>query len=168
MRGMIVSFDLDDTLFVPEDKFKTEQQPRFPYQLIYRERLRLGTVELLKWIRSQKIELWIYTTSFRSQGYIRGLFKCYGIRLDQVINGERHAKEVQAGRREAMPSKYPGKYKIDLHIDDDISVAQNGRTLGFRVALVGMQEDGWTERIKGEIERVKEMKERREHAHQTR
>ena len=165
---MIVSFDLDDTLFVAEGKFATEKQPRFPYNLIYRERLRLGTVELMRWIRSQNIELWIYTTSFRSQGYIRGLFRCYGIRLDQIVNGERHAKEVQAGRREAMPSKYPGKYKIDLHIDDDVSVAQNGRTLGFRVALVGGPEDGWTERIKEEIEKVRLLKERMEHAHQAR
>ena len=165
---MIVSFDLDDTLFVPEGKFETEKQPRFPWNLIYRERLRFGTVELMKWIRSQGIGLWIYTTSFRSQGYIRGLFKCYGIRLDQIVNGERHAKEVQAGRREAMPSKYPGKYKIDLHIDDDISVAQNGRMLGFRVALVGGPEDGWTERIREEINRVRMLKERRENEHPAR
>lgn len=165
---MIVSFDLDDTLFVAEDKFQTEKPPRFPYGLIYRERLRLGTVGLMKWIREQNIELWIYTTSFRSQGYIRGLFRCYGIRIDQIVNGERHAKEVQAGRREAMPSKYPGKYKIDLHIDDDVSVAQNGRTLGFRVLLVGDPEEGWAERIKEEIIKVRNLKERKEHAHQTR
>ena len=165
---MIVSFDLDDTLFVPEGKFRTEPRLKFPYHLIYRERLRQGTVGLMKWIRSEGIELWIYTTSFRSQGYIRGLFKCYGIRLDQVVNGERHAKEVQAGRREAMPSKYPGKYKIDLHIDDDVSVAQNGRTLGFRVALVGGEEEGWAERIKEEINKVRMLKERRENAHPSR
>ncbi len=165
---MIVSFDLDDTLFVPEDKFETEKPPRFPYNLIYRERLRLGTVELMKWIRSEGIELWIYTTSFRSQVYIRGLFKCYGIKPDQIVNGERHAREVQAGRREAMPSKYPGRYKIDLHIDDDVSVEQNGRTLGFRVAIIGGPEDGWVERIKREIEKVRELKEKKEHAHQTR
>ncbi len=65
----------------------------------------------------------MYTTSFRSEQYIRGLFRCYGIKFDNIVNGARHAREVQAGHTEAMPSKYPSKYRIDLHIDDDRSVA---------------------------------------------
>ncbi len=152
---MIVSFDLDDTLFVPEDGFRVEKPLRFPYNLIYKERLRLGTVELMRWIRAENIGLWIYTTSFRSQSYIRGLFRRYGITVDQIVNGKRHALEVQGSRREAMPSKYPCRYKIDLHVDDDVSVLQNGRTFGFRVLLVAGDEDGWTDRVKNEIERVK-------------
>ena len=152
---MIVSFDLDDTLFVSESKFKTEPQLKFPWNHIYRERLRLGTVALMKYIRQKNIQLWIYTTSYRSERYIRGLFRHYGIRLDQVINGKRHAEEVQAGRAEAMPSKYPSKYRIDLHIDDDISVYQNGKIYGFRVFIVRGQDDDWTDQIKREIEKIK-------------
>lgn len=67
-RGIImkVSFDLDDTLFVPKEKFKTEQALKFPFCLIYKERLRFGTKKLMEYIRRQGIELWIYTTSYRS------------------------------------------------------------------------------------------------------
>lgn len=152
---MIVSFDLDDTLFVSPEKFKTENALKFPYNKIYKERLRLGTVELLNYIKSKDIQLWIYTTSFRSERYIRGLFKHYGIQLDFIVNGERHAKEVQSGKTDAMPSKYPCKYRIALHIDDDISVAQNGKTYGFKVFLVGEQDDEWVEKIKNEIDKIK-------------
>lgn len=116
---MIISFDLDDTLFVTPDEFKTEKELKFPLNKIYKERLRYRTIRLFNYIRHQNTQLWIYTTSFRSERYIRGLFKCYGIKLDHVINGTRHAKEVQADKKEPMPSKYPGKYRIDLHIDDD-------------------------------------------------
>lgn len=42
-----------------------------------------------------------------------------------------------------MPSKCPNYYHIDLHVDDDLSVAQNGRSNGFRVFLVGAQDDDW-------------------------
>ena len=150
---MRVSFDLDDTLFVSPENFKTEAELKFPFNKIYKERLRLGTIELMKWIREQGIELWVYTTSFRSEGYIRGMFRCYGIKLDSVVNGDRHAREVQAGKRETMPSKYPGKYRIDLHIDDDVSVVQNGRTYGFKVFLIGAQDDAWVDKIKQEIMR---------------
>ena len=152
---MIVSFDLDDTLFVSESKFKTEPQLKFPWNHIYRERLRLGTVALMKYIRQKNIQLWIYTTSYRSERYIRGLFRHYGIRLDQVINGKRHAEEVQAGREEEMPSIYKIKYRIDLHIDDDISFYQNGKIYVFRVFIMRGQDDDWTDQIKREIEKIK-------------
>jgi hypothetical protein len=74
------------------------------------------------------------------------------------VNGERHAKEVQGIRVEAMPSKYPGRYRIDLHIDDDVSVAQNGRVYGFKVFIVGPQDDNWVEKIIVEVERIKRIK----------
>lgn len=151
---MKVSFDLDDTLFVSPPNYKTEKELKFPFNKIYKERLRLGTIDLMNWIREQGIELWVYTTSFRTERYIRGLFRCYGIKLDFVVNGERHAREVQADKREPMPSKYPAKYRIDLHIDDDISVVQNGRTYGFKVFLIGGQDDKWIEKIKQEIKEI--------------
>lgn len=71
-----------------------------------------------------------------------------------MVNGERHAREVQRGKGEALPSKYPGKYRIDLHIDDDISVKQNGDTYGFRVHIVGAEDDMWAEKIINRIEEI--------------
>ena len=154
---MIVSFDLDDTLFVSETRFEVEPELHFPRNLIYRDRLRKGTVELMHYIRENGIQLWIYTTSYRSERYIRGLFRAYGVKLDNVINGARHAREVQADHAESMPSKYPSKYRIDLHVDDDVSVAQNGSVYGFNVFLVGGQDSEWAEKIKKEIERIRRM-----------
>ena len=152
---MRVSFDLDDTLFVSPENFKTEKELKFPFNKIFKERLRYGATDLLNFIREQGIELWIYTTSFRSELYIRSLFWCYGVKLDQIVNGERHQKEVQADKRESMPSKYPSKYRIDLHIDDDISVAQNGKTYGFKVFVIGGQDDLWAEKVKQQIMDIK-------------
>lgn len=74
-----------------------------------------------------------------------------------MINGQKHAADVQAKRAESMPSKYPSKYRIDLHIDDDASVAQNGNIYGFRVLIVRDQDDEWTVKVKMEIERIKKM-----------
>lgn len=152
---MRVSFDLDDTLFVSPDNFKTEKELPFPFNKIYKERLRLGTIGLFQYLKEHNTEVWIYTTSYRSESYIRGLFRRYGLRPDVVVNGERHAKEVQGSKEEAMPSKYPGKYRIDLHIDDDVSVAQNGRTYGFKVFIVGEQDDEWDKKIIREVERIR-------------
>ncbi|MBP3459295.1 MAG: HAD family hydrolase [Lachnospiraceae bacterium] len=151
---MIVSFDLDDTLFVSPDNFRVEEELSFPWNMIYKERLRFGTISLLREIQSLGIKVWIYTTSFRSEKYIRRLFRHYGIKLDSVINGSRHEKEVQGNKSEPMPSKYPGKYRIALHIDDDVSVLQNGKVYGFKVHLIGMQDDNWDKRILEQIKNI--------------
>ena len=92
---VIISFDLDDTLFVSDKNFKTEPRLKFPMCIIYKEKLHAGTVALMKYICRQNIKLWIYTTSYRSERYIRGLFRCYGIKLDNVINGEKHKKKYK-------------------------------------------------------------------------
>lgn len=151
---MIISFDLDDTLFVNPEITDTEKPLRFPFNLIYRDRLRLGTIELLSGINNSGIDLWIYTTSFRSERYIKSLFRHYGIKIDNVVNGERHQKEVQGSKKEAMPSKYPSRYRIDLHVDDDISVAQNGKIYGFKVYLIDSGDSCWVGSIRQEIRRI--------------
>ena len=159
---MIVSFDLDDTLYVSPDNFKTEKEPGCPFKLFYKERLRLGTKELFERLQADGFETWIYTTSFRSEGYIRGLFRRYGIKVGQVINGSRHMKEVQGNKTEPMPSKYPGKYRIGLHVDDDISVLQNGKTYGFKVFLIGPQDDEWVEKVINEARRIRDLNSKKE------
>ena len=121
---MIVSFDLDETLFVNPEKVPTEDNLSFPLNKIYKDRLRKGTFELLKWINNNNIELWIYTTSFRSERYIKSIFRHYGIKIDNIINGKRHEKEIQKNNTERLPSKYPAKYHIDLHICLEYSLRQ--------------------------------------------
>ena len=145
---MRISFDLDDTLFVAEeDGFTLEPPLKFPWNRIYKERLRAGTVGLMQRLREMQCEIWVYTTSFRSPFYIRSLFRHYGIRIDEIVNGARHAKEVQAEHSEPMPSKYPAHYRIDLHVDDDKSVLANGQYYGFLVFQIGPPDDEWAEKI---------------------
>lgn len=152
---MRISFDLDDTLFVAaEDGFTLEPPLKFPLNRIFQERLRAGTVALMAKLREMNCEIWVYTTSFRSPFYIRSLFRCYGIRIDEIVNGARHEKEVQAEHKDPMPSKYPSRYRIDLHVDDDRSVLQNGQYYGFRVHQVGPPDDEWAEKILESVRKI--------------
>ena len=151
---MIISFDLDDTLFISPRRCPAE--PQSFYSRASGVYLRKGTVGLLHRLQEQGAQVWVYTTSFRSEGHIRTLFRSYGIRLDGVVNGIRHAREVQAKRAEPMPSKYPGKYRIALHVDDDVSVRQNGELYGFRVYLIHENDEEWAENILAIVERMRE------------
>ena len=140
-RKMRVSFDLDEVLFVSPATHKTEPPLPFPLRNIYRERLRLGTPELIWELQIQGYEVWVYTSSFRSEGYIRRLFRCYGVRLDGIVNGSRHMKEVQRNSRQILPQKLPtaaGQY-------------------GFRAYQLSGQDDDWKEKIIEQADRIRKI-----------
>lgn len=148
---MRVSFDLDEVLFVNPATHKTEPPLRFPFNKIYKERLRLGTSHLIPKLQELGYEVWVYTSSFRSEKYIRSLFKHYGVTFDGIINAERHLKEVQRNRKETLPQKLPNVYHISLHIDDEKVIATYGRKYGFDVFQLDAEDSQWEEKI---IERV--------------
>ena len=156
-RKMRVSFDLDEVLFVSPETHKTEPPLPFPLRNIYRERLRLGTPELIWELQIQGYEVWIYTSSFRSEGYIRRLFRCYGIRLDGIVNGTRHLKEVQRDNRTVLPQKLPNRYRISLHIDDEEVICTAAGQYGFRAYQLNTQDDNWKEKIIEQADRIRKI-----------
>ncbi len=71
---MRVSFDLDEVLFVYPETHKTEPPLKFPLNRIFKERLRLGTPRLINRLQDMGYEVWVYTSSFRTEAYIKSLF----------------------------------------------------------------------------------------------
>ncbi len=155
--NMKISFDLDETLFVNPAEVPIEPALKFPYSIVYKDKLRKGAVELLKEINSSDTELWIYTTSNRSEKYIRGIFRHYGIKIDSIVNAKRHEAEAARGRKN-FPSKYPSVYRIDLHVDDEKSVYENGVAYGFRVYRITNDDAEWADNIRRELERIRRNK----------
>ena len=154
---MRVSFDLDEVLFVSPQTHKTEPPLPFPLNRLFKERLRLGTPDLIRELQELGNEVWIYTSSFRSEKYIRRLFRCYGVRLDGIVNGERHLREVQRGSRTPLPQKLPNRYRISLHVDDENVVCSWGREYGYSTYQLRAQDDDWKEKI---IQKAKEVREK--------
>ena len=154
---MRVSFDLDEVLFVSARTHKTEPPPVFPLDRVFKERLRKGAPELIRKLQDLGFEVWIYTSSFRSEKYIRRLFRCYGVRLDGIVNGERHLREVQRGSKTPLPQKLPNRYRISLHVDDESVVCSWGREYGYSVYQLNAQDDDWAEKI---IQKANEVREK--------
>ena len=158
---MRVSFDLDEVLFVSPKTHKTEPSLPFPLRSFFRERLRLGTPALIHTLQGMGYEVWVYTSSFRSEAYIRRLFRCYGVKFDGIVNGERHLREVQRDRKERLPQKVPSHYRISLHVDDESVIVTSGRQMGFNVYQLDAQDDNWKEKV---IARADEIRRREEQA----
>ena len=84
---MIVSFDLDDTLFVSPSRFKTEEELGFPWNKIYKERLRYGTKALIEKLHNHGIiDPSTGTSLFRTRGQLdNGSWK-NGVYLPYKVN----------------------------------------------------------------------------------
>ena len=155
MNKMRVSFDLDEVLFVLPETHKTEPALRRPLCWIYKERLRLGTPDLINTLQAMGYEVWVYTSSFRSENYIKKLFAHYGVRFDGIVNGSRHLKEVQRDRADKLPQKLPNRYRISLHIDDEAIVCSMGRQYGYNVYQLNAQDDDWKDKIIAQAEIIR-------------
>ena len=154
---MRVSFDLDEVLFVAPETHKTEPPLFFPLNRIFKERLRLGTPDLINSLQSLGYEVWVYTSSFRSERYITSLFRCYGVHFDGIVNGTRHLKEVQRNNRDTLPQKLPNRYRISLHIDDETVICSLGSQYGFKTYQLDAQDDDWKEKIIARAEAIKKI-----------
>ena len=155
---MRVSFDLDEVLFVYPKTHKTEPELTFPFNRIFKERLRLGTPELINKLQELGYEVWVYTSSYRSERYIRWLFKLYGVKFDGIINAQRHNREVQKNSSYILPQKVPNRYHISLHIDEESIICTQGKDFGYEAYQLDAPDDEWKEKIiayAGEIRRKK-------------
>ena len=154
-QKMRISFDLDEVLFVSPKTHKTEPAPIFPFNKIFVERLRLGTPELIRRLQKLGYEVWVYTSSFRSEKYIKGLFRLYGVSFDGIVNGHRHLKEVQRDNKTILPQKLPNRYRISLHVDDEMVICTLGNQYGFKTYHLDAQDDDWKEKIIARADEIK-------------
>ena len=152
---MRVSFDLDEVLFVSPETHKTEAALPVILNRIYKERLRLGTPDLINSLQKMGYEVWVYTSSFRSQRYIKHLFRLYGVKFDGIVNGQRHLAEVQRDRKQILPQKVPSMYRISLHVDDESVICSLGRQYGFEAYQLDAQDDNWMEKVIARAEEIK-------------
>jgi len=144
---MRIAFDLDNTLIRGTHAFALETPTRrFWARLLGKESLRAGVVELVAHCQRRGWEVWVYTTSYRSAGYIRRLFWLHGIRLAGVVNQARHEREVRV-----RSTKYPPQFGIDLLVDDAPGVGLEGERHGFAVLVIDPADAEWVAKVKAQL-----------------
>jgi hypothetical protein len=143
---MRIAFDLDGTLIpLPGSAMAIEPRRLLPW-LIWREPIRKGAPALLRELRSEGHEVWIYTTSLRDPARLRLWFAAFGVRLGGIVNSARHA--VVTSGQSINCSKYPPAFGIDLLIDDAEGVSLEGERFGFSVLRVFEDDPSWCAAVK--------------------
>lgn len=141
---MRIAFDLDDTLIpVIQDTFPVEKPRSWWGRLLAPELIRTGAAELMRTLRRNQCELWVYTTSMRSPRHIRQIFFSYGIRLGGVVNYQKHWQWLVSQTSFPHCSKYPPAFGIDLLIDDSEGVRMEGEQFHFSVLHLHPATEDW-------------------------
>jgi phosphoserine phosphatase len=141
---MIISFDLDDTLIPGTKSFETEDQ-NLLQKLTGIEKIRKGTIELFKELRSRGHSIYVYTTSFRPTLKAKLTFLSYGIPVDKVINQQCHDRELKENRTKC--SKFPPAFGIDIHVDDSQGLKIEGAKFNFRTIILDEKDPAWADKI---------------------
>ena len=143
---MRIAFDIDGTLTpLGRSQFSSVHLP-FPIRIVFREPLREGARQLMRELRADGHDLWIYTTSLRSKTYIHLWFLFFGIRLGGAINGDTRSSALSD--RSVKPSKFPPAFGIDLLIDDSAVVEIEGNINGFTVLVVEPGDVDWASKVR--------------------
>lgn len=143
---MTIAFDLDNTLipYTSNNQFPVEARTLLR-KLFQSEPLRMGTIKLFKSLKSNGHDLWIYTSSERSESYIRKTFLLHGIKLDGVINQQKH--NLKCKKEGISFSKYPPAFGIDLLIDDSHGVELEGREGNFKTLIIASDNTEWVKKV---------------------
>ncbi len=148
-KSLLITFDIDDTIRLHGNSQPSERPVWIWVALLfYREPVRSGFIQLCWDLKAMGCRIGIYTTSSRSIGYIRRWMRCYGLKPELIVNSQLHASVVsQRSTSGRGPSKHPGLFGGDLHIDDSEGVAMESETYGFRSLIVDPEDSGWCGRI---------------------
>jgi FMN phosphatase YigB (HAD superfamily) len=148
---MRISFDLDDTLICYQPGVPAEAPlALWPIRAWLSEPLRLGARELLRELVAQGHTVGVYTTSYRDPQKVRLWLMSYGVRASFAYN-QAHYDHLCKQRGHARLSKDPRLFNIDLHVDNEIIVAEQGEKYGFAVVLVAPEDTGWADRVREAI-----------------
>lgn len=142
-----IAFDLDDTLIPTTTTFAVgSQNAPFPLKLFFKEELRVGTIALMKEL-SHEYDLWIYTTSLRSEFYLKAWFYSMGVKLDGIVNAKIHREALNGGKY-AHFSKAPKAFGISLLIDDSMGVKLECERQGVEVLILDPLDNNWVLKVK--------------------
>ena len=159
------TLDLDEVVFKSEDKKGLEKPLGFPYNLRYKQRLRLGIPALFYALSKRGYDIWVYSSNYYSIDDIRDFFRCYHVYVDGIITGLAK-KNAQTNKKSNKIEKLmSSKYGITLHIDDDMLLRTKKQTAEFEEYKLDVSPDEWAKKaitIIEEIERNEKKKQRRQ------
>ena len=142
-----VALDLDEVIFRTEGNGPLERPLPFPWNRIYKERLRLGVPALFHFLSKNGYDIWLYSAQYYSTDYIQNLFRKYHVKVSGVMTaiGKRAKNAEKDGK--SLEGMIMNKYRWTVHIDNDMVLQIFSGTKDFREFALGGEAEEWSQRI---------------------
>ncbi|MCR4754583.1 MAG: ParB/RepB/Spo0J family partition protein [Lachnospiraceae bacterium] len=138
------TLDLDEVVFRPGDAPFLENRLGFPYSLRYKQRIKLGIPALFYYLSKNGYDIWLYSSKYYSYDDLSDFFKCYKVHVDGIITGMAADKKAGAGRREGIEKLLSNKYKVTLHIDNDMILRTESGSQDFKEHELKVSDETWS------------------------
>ena len=139
-----VTLDLDETVFRKNGDPCLEKALSFPFNRIYKERLRRGIPALFHYMVEQGYDIWVYTAQYYSLEYIRSYFRRYRIPVTGIVTGTAREGGDAGAQFEKMLAV---RYSTTLHIDNGSVLHTRKGSKEYEVYALHSGGDGWTAEI---------------------
>ena len=154
-RTKRASINLDDVVFCQNETEPAEKPLIFPFNKIFRERIRLGIPGLVYALQSAGYDVWFYTTGYASAEYIKHLLRHHRITINGMINGANRLNSARDKNMSSVKDLMDKKYRITLNIDMDTVSWIRSETKEFDQIEIPSDGDNWSQNV---IEIVRKLK----------
>ncbi len=141
-RHKCITMDFDEVLLLGElNKAGTSIESgkaTFPFSLVYKENIRNNASLLIREFQNMGYDVWVYTGSYLSEQYIKGLFFMNHCHVDGVVNGI-NGKKNSNGLRDVFREKYDAI----LHVDNEAVTYVNTKTKKYEIEDINASSDEW-------------------------
>lgn len=142
-RTKCVTIDLDEVLL----SYNTPAP--FPFNLIYKNNLRENVSLIIREFTRLGYDIWIYTGSYMSEQYIKGLFSINKCNIDGIVNG------INGKRNSAkLKNTFREKYDYILHVDREMLICVNTKTKDYETVDIATNESEWAASVTSNIAKL--------------
>ena len=142
-----VALDLDEVVFRPEDDTAVEKPPRFPFNKLFPERVKLGIPALFHYLATSGYDIWVYTAHYESFDRIRALFRSYHVRVTGVVTGIARKNLPGHDIRTHMEKLIYNKYRCTVHIDNEAVIRVFSKTKEFEEHQLSGSAASWSREV---------------------
>ncbi len=146
------ALDLDEVIFREDGPL--ESALPFPWNKLYRERIRLGVPALFHFLAKNGYDIWLYSAKYYSTDYIRNYFRKYHVRVDGVMTaiGKRAKAAGDAGKK--MEKLIADKYRYTVHIDSGMVLQSFSGTKDFREFDLSGETADWSKEVMAAVTEI--------------
>ncbi|MCR5287261.1 MAG: hypothetical protein K6D93_04855, partial [Saccharofermentans sp.] len=99
-------------------------------------------------------DIWVYAADFYSIDDIQRFFKAYSVHVDGIITGLSKREQNKSERSARMKELINNKYKMTLHIDNEMILETHGRGGEYKEYGIETSEEEWSKKVIGIIEEI--------------